>query len=224
LKKLCFDTAVVLFSGGQDSTTCLYYAKKNYKKIYALTFDYGQRHKIELSAAKEIAKFAGVEHTQLEISGFKQLGGSSLTSPNIPVSSELSPANNLPTTFVPGRNIIFLTYAAAFAYQNNAGVLVTGICQTDFSGYPDCRIETMNSLEETLRYGLDADFKIVTPLMYLSKAETVKLAEKFGALEALSLSHTCYNGQKPPCQNCPACLLRARGFQEAGIPDPLLVP
>lgn len=222
MKELLKTGAVVLFSGGQDSTTCLYWAIKNYSKVYALTFNYGQRHLIELDAAKKIANFAGVNHTILNISGLDQIGGSSLVSKEIPISNENSTSDGLPTSFVPGRNLIFLTYAAAFAYQVNAAVLVTGVCQTDYSGYPDCRKNTIETLNSAINLGIEAEFIIETPLMHLSKSETVKLAEEVGAMTALSYSHTCYNGVFPPCNTCPACALRAKGFSEAGIKDPLL--
>ncbi|MHC5067932.1 MAG: 7-cyano-7-deazaguanine synthase, partial [Planctomycetota bacterium] len=128
----------------------------------------------------------------------------------------------LPNTFVPGRNLLFLTLAAAWAYQLGAANLVTGVCETDFSGYPDCRATTMRALEAALTAGMDAGFVIHTPLMHLDKAATVALAQELNALDLLAWSHTCYNGVVPPCGACPACQLRARGFAEAGIEDPLL--
>lgn len=213
--------AVVVLSGGQDSTTCLYWALDRFGAdgIEALTFDYGQRHRIELECAGKVAEFAGVAHTTLPIDTFEALGGNSLIDAEIEV--EESADTNLPNTFVPGRNIVFLTYAAAFAWQRGITELVTGVAQTDYSGYPDCRRETIDALENTLNLGMEGTFTIHTPLMNLSKKETVEMAMDLGALGAMALTHTCYNGQRPPCGKCPACELRARGFREAGIADPI---
>jgi 7-cyano-7-deazaguanine synthase len=213
--------AVVVLSGGQDSTTCLYWALDRFGdgNVEALTFDYGQRHRIELECAEKVAQGAGVAHTTLPIDTFSALGGTSLTDAGLPV--EGAPANGLPNTFVPGRNLVFLTFAAAFAWQRGIVELVTGVAQTDYSGYPDCRQDTIDELEKTLCLGMERTFTIHTPLMTLSKKETVELARDLGALDAMALTHTCYNGQRPPCGECPACRLRAKGFLEAGIADPL---
>ena len=213
--------AVVVLSGGQDSTTCLYWALDRFGagNVEALTFDYGQRHRIELDCAAQIAKHAGVVHTLLPIDTFAALGGNALTDSDIAV--EESNGNDLPITFVPGRNLIFLTFAAAFAWQRGISDLVAGVAQTDYSGYPDCRRDTIDALEQTLNLGLERTFTIHTPLMILSKKETVELAQDLGALDAMGLTHTCYNGQRPPCGTCPACQLRAKGFLEAGVADPL---
>jgi 7-cyano-7-deazaguanine synthase len=135
---------------------------------------------------------------------------------------ETAPEGALPTTFVPGRNLIFLTFAAAFAYQKGIGNLVTGVAQTDYSGYPDCREKTLKALETAIQLGMEYEVQIHTPLMFMSKAETVQLAQQCGAMEALAHSHTCYRGEQPPCGHCPACELRAKGFKEAGLPDPLV--
>jgi 7-cyano-7-deazaguanine synthase len=216
--------AVVVLSGGQDSSTCLYWAIDRWGRegIVTLTFDYGQRHRIELEAARDVAQFAGVPNTVLPIDTLRVLGGSALTADEITVRSEVNPENNLPNTFVPGRNLIFLTYAAAFAYQTGLHHLVTGVAQTDYSGYPDCREPTIQSLEETIRLGMEYEIAIHTPLMHLTKADTVRMVSELGGLEAMGLTHTCYNGQRPPCGTCPACVIRARGFEEAGVPDPLI--
>ena len=187
-----------------------------------MTFDYGQRHRIELEAARDVAQFAGVPNTVLPIDTLRVLGGSALTADEIAVRSELSPENNLPNTFVPGRNLIFLTYAAAFAYQRGIHHLVTGVAQTDYSGYPDCREQTIKALEKAVGLGMEYEISIHTPLMHLSKADTVGMVSELGGLEAMALTHTCYNGQRPPCGTCPACVIRARGFEEAGMPDPLI--
>jgi 7-cyano-7-deazaguanine synthase len=213
--------AVVVLSGGQDSTTCLYWALARFGEdgVEALTFDYGQRHRIELECAGKVAQCAGVAHTTLPIDTFAALGGNSLTDAGIQV--EDAPDNDLPNTFVPGRNIVFLTFAAAYAWQRGIADLVTGVAQTDYSGYPDCRQETIDALEQTLNLGMEREFTIHTPLMNLSKKETVEMARDLGALQAMALTHTCYNGQRPPCGECPACRLRAKGFLEAGVADPL---
>lgn len=212
---------VVVLSGGQDSTTCLYWALDRFAvdNVLALTFDYGQRHRIELDCAANVAQHARVAHTTLPIDTFLALGGNALTDAGIAVDE--APGNALPNTFVPGRNLIFLTFAAAFAWQRDIVDLVTGVAQTDYSGYPDCRRDTIDELEKTLGLGMQREFKIHTPLMNLSKKETVEMARDLGALDAMALTHTCYNGLRPPCGECPACRLRVKGFLEAGIADPL---
>ena len=216
--------ALVVLSGGQDSTTCLYWALDRFgrEQVEALSFDYGQRHRIELDCAQQIAALAGVAHTILPIDTFAALGGNALTDDGIAVQTGVNPQTALPNTFVPGRNLIFLTFAAAFAYPRGIRELVTGVAQTDYSGYPDCRQTTLQALEQALRLGMEFAITIHAPLMFQSKADTVQLAQALGALPALAYSHTCYNGQQPPCGECPACLLRAKGFAEAGIADPLL--
>jgi 7-cyano-7-deazaguanine synthase len=217
-------TALVVLSGGQDSTTCLYWAIKRYGRdsVSSVTFDYGQRHRIELECARRIAAAAGVENTCLPIDTFAALGGDSLTDASIDVTTEVKQSSGLPNTFVPGRNLIFLTFAAAFAYQRNIDNLVTGVAQTDYSGYPDCREKTIQSLQESIRLGMQSSVRIHTPLMNLSKQETVELAVELGAIDAMALTHTCYNGVRPPCGQCPACILRAKGFADAGVADPLV--
>jgi 7-cyano-7-deazaguanine synthase len=211
--------AVVLLSGGQDSTTCLAWAMARFSRVVTVTIDYGQRHRIELDAARRIAAAANVPHALIPCDSFIALGGNSLTS-SMPV--EAASAGALPNSFVPGRNLVFLTLAAAFAWQRGIADLVTGVCQTDYSGYPDCRADTMTALQAALRAGMDCPFTIHAPLMHLTKAETVLLLRDLGRLDWLSLSHTCYNGAVPPCGTCPACQLRAKGFAAAGLPDPLL--
>jgi len=219
------DKALVVLSGGQDSTTCLYWSIDRFgvDNVQSVTFDYGQRHRVELDCAQEVASFANVPNTILPIDTFNALGGNALTDSNIAVESSLGDQQHLPNTFVPGRNLIFLTFAAAFASQRGIEHIVTGVAQTDYSGYPDCREETMESLQATLRLGMESDVQIHTPLMHLSKKETVDLAQQLGAMPAMALTHTCYNGERPPCGVCPACLLRAKGFAEAGVTDPLLL-
>ncbi|MBT8091108.1 MAG: 7-cyano-7-deazaguanine synthase QueC [Gammaproteobacteria bacterium] len=218
------ESALVVLSGGQDSTTCLYWAIDRFgtANVYTMSFDYGQRHKIELECAARIAEHASVSNVCLPINTFAAIGGDALTESDIAVANSLSAEGGLPNTFVPGRNLVFLTFAAAYAYQRGIEHLVTGVAQTDYSGYPDCREDTIRALQQTLRAGMESAIVIHTPLMHMSKKETVELAVQFGALPALALTHTCYNGERPPCGECPACQLRAKGFAEAGIQDPLL--
>jgi len=216
--------ALVVLSGGQDSTTCLYWAIAGFGRdnVQTLTFDYGQRHRLELDCARQVAAFARVPHTVLPINTFAALGGNALTDETVAVTAALDPQTRLPNTFVPGRNLIFLTFAAACAYPRGIEHLVIGASQTDYSGYPDCRENTFKALEQALRLGMAADFTIHAPLMFLSKQETVELAQALGALPAMVYTHTCYHGRQPPCGECPACVLRAKGFAEAGLLDPLV--
>lgn len=218
------DQALVVLSGGQDSTTCLYWAIDRFGSgnVSTVTFDYGQRHRIELSCAASVAENAGVTNVCLPIDTFAALGGNALTDSEIEVEAVSSSATELPNTFVPGRNLIFLTFAAAFAYRRGIEHLVTGVAQTDYSGYPDCREATIRALQQTLRLGMESRIVIHTPLMSLSKKQTVELARDLGGLDAMALTHTCYNGARPPCEECAACVLRAKGFAAAGLSDPLL--
>lgn len=218
------EKALVVLSGGQDSTTCLYWAIDRFGRsnVSSITFDYGQKHRIELECAREVAAAAGVANICLPIDTFTALGGDALTDMAIPVSDEADQETELPVTFVAGRNLIFLTFAAAYAYRHGIQHIVTGVAQTDYSGYPDCREETMAALQRAITLGMDREFTIHTPLMHRSKKETVELAVRLGVLEAMALTHTCYNGLRPPCGECQACRLRARGFAEAGVQDPLL--
>ena len=219
--------ALVILSGGQDSTTCLYWAinKFGHENVSSLSFDYGQRHKIELVSAQKVAEIAAVSNEILPINTFTAIGGNALTDDiDIKQSADdqQEDIDQLPNTFVPGRNLIFLTYAAAYAYSRGIDHLVIGVAQTDFSGYPDCRENTINSLEQTLRLGMESNITIHAPLMNISKADTVELAIKLGAMDAMAYTHTCYNGSQPPCQKCDACILRAKGFAEAKVADPLI--
>jgi 7-cyano-7-deazaguanine synthase len=218
------ERALVLLSGGQDSTTCLWWALDRFgsENVQAISFDYGQRHRVELESAVAVAALAGVPQVCLPIDTFAALGGDALTDAALEVGEHTDSGDGLPNTFVPGRNLVFLTYAAAWAWRRRIRNLVTGVAQTDYSGYPDCRAATLAALEEALRLGMETDIEIHAPLMYLSKRETVELAAALGALDAMALTHTCYNASRPPCGKCPACRLRARGFAEAGVPDPLL--
>lgn len=213
------EKALVVLSGGQDSTTCLYWALQRFDTVECVTYDYGQRHRIEIACAQRIAKLAGVAHRVVPVGSLAALGGNSLTDDSIDVDA--ADSEGLPNSFVPGRNLLFLTLAAAQGWQAGIEHLVTGVAQTDYSGYPDCRAETLTALQQALRLGMESNVTIHTPLMNLSKKETVLLAQECNALEAMALTHTCYNGARPPCGDCPACVLRARGFAEAGIADPL---
>lgn len=218
------ERALVILSGGQDSTTCLYWAIRRFgpQDVQSITFDYGQRHRIEIECARRVAEGARVPHAVLPIDTFAAIGGDALTDDRVDVPGADARSDSLPATFVPGRNLVFLTYAAAYAWRREIRHLVTGVAQTDYSGYPDCRRETIDAVERSLQLGLERDFRIHTPLSDLSKKQTVLLARELGALDALALTHTCYRGARPPCGRCAACELRAKGFAEAGIRDPLL--
>ncbi|EGR2025380.1 7-cyano-7-deazaguanine synthase QueC [Vibrio cholerae] len=206
--------AVVVFSGGQDSTTCLVQALKEFDEVHAITFDYGQRHKLEIEVAQQLAKQLGVTaHKVMDVSLLNELAISSLTRDDIPVSHELQ-ANGLPNSFVPGRNILFLTLAGIYAYQIGATTVITGVCETDFSGYPDCRDEFVQAMNQALAKGMDLPLMIRTPLMWLNKAETWALADQLGALDLVRhQTLTCYNGLiGDGCGECPACGLRQAGL------------
>lgn len=222
---------LVVFSGGQDSTTCLHWALRTFRSVEAIFFDYGQRHASEQQAAETIAERLGIRLRVFRLDFFTQMGGNALIDSTLSIEAESSPGS-LPNTFVPGRNLIFLTYAASYAYTLGIRDLVTGVCQTDYSGYPDCRDETILSLEKALSLGLGwstQDFSdrpekgltLHTPLMFQSKADSVRWAVELGAIDSLAFSHTCYEGSFPPCGKCPSCLLRQKGFAEAGVEDPL---
>ncbi len=215
-------TCLVVFSGGQDSTTCLHWALRSFAKVEAIFFDYGQRHASELQAAQTIAARLQVPLRVFNLDFFRELGGNALVDSTVAIAPV--PETGLPNTFVPGRNLIFLTYAASYAFTRGIRDLVTGVCQTDYSGYPDCRDATLKSLERALGLGLEYDeggLVIHTPLMFMTKAESVAWARELGALDSLAYSHTCYEGDYPPCGKCPACILRKKGFAEAGLEDPL---
>jgi 7-cyano-7-deazaguanine synthase len=211
---------VVLFSGGQDSTTCLYWAKVVFDEVQALSFDYGQKHRVELDAGAAIAELAGVERAVVAVPSFAQLSDTALVG-----SQDIAqPDGELPTTFLPGRNLVFLSIAAGLAAERGIADIVTGICQTDYSGYPDCRDEFRIAMEQAASVGTAQVLRIHAPLMWLTKAETVRLARRLpGCWDALALSHTCYKGQRPACGECPACRLRAKGFADAGETDPACV-
>ena len=226
---LSTDAALVLFSGGQDSTTCLAWALQRYTRVETLGFDYGQRHAIELTVRPNIlqairtldqgwAARLGEDHV-LDLSVLGDVSETALTR-----DSEITmQADGLPNTFVPGRNLLFLTLAAALAYRRGIGVLVGGMCETDYSGYPDCRDETLRALQSTLRLGVNTELTIETPLMWLDKAATWQLADQLGGMALIDLiraeTHTCYLGERRQlhewgygCGHCPACELRAKGY------------
>ena len=223
--------ALVLFSGGQDSTVCLAFALARYAHVETIGFDYGQRHGVELHCRQIVreeiaARFPtwrprlGPDHV-LDIASFGAIGDTALTS-----ETEITMlASGLPSTFVPGRNLVFFVYAAALGYRRNLPVLVGGMCETDYSGYPDCRDETLQALAQAIRLGTEVDFQIETPLMWLTKAETWSLADGLGGEDLIELilehSHTCYKGVRDErhdwgygCGACPACELRAAGHAE----------
>lgn len=205
--------AVVVFSGGQDSTTCLVWALQNFSHVEAVTFRYGQRHSLEIKCAEDIAKKLSVPHHILDLELLNQLAPSALTRDDIEIES--GNEGTLPSTFVPGRNHIFLSFATILAKQIGASHIVTGVCQTDFSGYPDCRDVFVKSLNVTLNLAMDEEFVIHTPLMWLDKKETWALADELGYFD-LVRNHTltCYNGiMGDGCGECPACQLRNRGLQ-----------
>ncbi|MEJ2762737.1 7-cyano-7-deazaguanine synthase QueC [Photobacterium sp. MCCC 1A19761] len=208
--------AVVVFSGGQDSTTCLIQAMAQFDEVHCLTFDYGQRHKLEIEVAESICRELGIAaHKVMDVGLLNELAISSLTRDNIPVSHELQD-NGLPNSFVPGRNILFLTLAGIYAYQIGADTVITGVCETDFSGYPDCRDEFVKSLNQSLVLGMDRPLNIATPLMWLNKAETWALADQCGKLEFVrEKTLTCYNGViGDGCGDCPSCDLRRAGLED----------
>lgn len=223
--------ALVLFSGGQDSTTCLAWALNHYGKVETIGFDYGQRHAIELTVRpgilQQMRQLSGAWDSRLgqdhllDLGLLGQISHTALTQ-DVAIAMQ---DNGLPNTFVPGRNLLFMMVAATLAYRRGLQVLVGGMCETDFSGYPDCRDDTMKALQVTLNLGLDTRTILETPLMWLDKMQTWQLAEKMGGPALTEIirqqTHTCYLGQRDTlhpwgygCGNCPACQLRARGYQQ----------
>jgi 7-cyano-7-deazaguanine synthase len=206
--------ALVIFSGGQDSSTCLFWAKNNFESVEAISFYYGQRHASELKAANEIASLAEVPLNVMELPLLNSLTENSLTRKDIPI--EKAGGSSVPNTLVEGRNLLFLTYAAIYAKSRGIAHLVTGVSQTDYSGYPDCRNEFIVSANATLNLAMDFNFKIHTPLMFLSKSQTWMMAEELGVLEIIKeKTVTCYEGiTGEGCRRCPSCLLRSKGLNE----------
>jgi 7-cyano-7-deazaguanine synthase len=227
--------ALVVLSGGQDSTTCLFWAIREGYEVHAITFDYGQKHKVEIQSAVRIAAMAGVlSHEIIEMGDTILAGTSPLTNKDVKLeqyADHHSLPGGLEKTFVPMRNQLFLTVAANRAYVMGCNVLVTGVCQEDSGGYPDCRATFISALQDAINYGTFTGepgtlppLRILTPLMFLTKADSVKLAQALpGCMEALAYSHTSYDGAYPPVGKDHATLLRAKGFEEAGVPDPLVV-
>ncbi|KIL45349.1 7-cyano-7-deazaguanine synthase QueC [Jeotgalibacillus soli] len=205
--------ALVVFSGGQDSTTCLFWAKQHFDEVEVVTFKYGQRHIEEINCAREIANDQGVNHHVLDMSLLNQLAPSALTREDQAIIQE---EGQLPSTFVPGRNLLFMSFAAVLAKQIGARHLVTGVCETDFSGYPDCRDIFIKSLNVTVNLSMEEDFVIHTPLMWLDKEQTWELADSLNAFDYIrTKTLTCYNGIKGDgCGTCPACELRRRGMEQ----------
>ncbi|KAA0546684.1 7-cyano-7-deazaguanine synthase QueC [Bacillus sp. BGMRC 2118] len=207
------EKAVVVFSGGQDSTTCLFWALKNFDEVETVTFNYNQKHKLEIDVAAEIAKELNVKHTVLDMSLLNQLAPNALTRDDIDIAHN---EGELPSTFVDGRNLLFLSFAGVLAKQVGARHIITGVCETDFSGYPDCRDVFIKSLNVTLNLSMDYPFVIHTPLMWINKAETWGLADELGVLDFVrEKTLTCYNGViADGCGECPACHLRKRGLDD----------
>jgi 7-cyano-7-deazaguanine synthase len=226
---LSADNALVLFSGGQDSTTCLAWALKNFAQVETIGFHYGQRHAVELDMRPAIRKKLAALDAQWaarlgedRVISLDALGAVSDTALTRDMAIEMS-ANNLPTTFVPGRNLVFLAFAGAVAYRRGIKHLVAGMCETDYSGYPDCRDDTLKAMQLALTLGMDRRFVVHTPLMWIDKAETFAMARKLGGEKLLALviedTHSCYLGDRSQrhdwgygCGECPACRLRAAGF------------
>lgn len=228
------EKAVVLLSGGQDSTTCLFWALQRFDSVHCLSIHYGQKHEIEVTAAEKVVKIAQAAYPDAAISyeecsvGKVLLGTSPLVNNEKPLG-KYEQVEDLPggvePTFVPGRNLLFLVLAANRAATIGATEIVTGVCQEDFGGYFDCRRVFIDAMEAALSQGMvgdDSSYKIHTPLMDLNKAQSVHLAAVMdGCFSALTWSHTCYDGQFPPCAKCHACHLRQRGFEDAGLEDPI---
>ncbi|MFH5779337.1 7-cyano-7-deazaguanine synthase QueC [Heyndrickxia oleronia] len=212
--KLKKEKAIVVFSGGQDSTTCLFWALKRFEEVIAVTFDYNQRHKAEIDCAINITQELGIVHHILDMQLLNQLAPNALTRVDIDVTD--GEEGELPSTFVPGRNLLFLSFAGVVASQVGAKHIITGVCETDFSGYPDCKDIFIKSLNVTLNLAMDKQFIIHTPLMWINKAETWKLADELGALDFVrTKTLTCYNGIiAEGCGECPACKLRKRGYDD----------
>lgn len=206
---------LVILSGGQDSTTCLFWAIDRYgrEQVEAIGFDYGQKHKNELKCAENICEEQGIKFKILPLPLLNEITSNSLTRSNIEVDTKKA-ADALPNSFVDGRNLLFLSYGAIYAKSKGMNTLVTGVCETDFSGYPDCRDVFIKSLDVTLNLAMDYKFIIETPLMWLNKAEVWQMADDLGVLDIIyNQTLTCYNGQMGGCGVCPACALRQKGYE-----------
>jgi 7-cyano-7-deazaguanine synthase len=233
--------ALVVLSGGQDSTTCLLWAKAMFDEVHAISFDYGQKHRVELEAAQKVAHLCGVaSHEIVNVQGLLR-GRSPLVDPSTPLETysgfeqmDKTIGNRVELTFVPLRNLLFLVVAGNYALAKDCFTLVTGVCQMDNANYPDCTEVFILKAEMVLHEALGMarpdyyasgkpQLSIEAPLLFLSKDETVHLAQQYEGWEAaLAESHTCYAGQVPPCGKCHACILRAEGFRRAGVVDPLV--
>lgn len=209
------ENALVLFSGGQDSTTCLFWAIKQFKTVTALCFTYGQRHSQEVENARRIAEQANVPFEVMDATIISHLSPNSLTDDKIEMDQE-QPTDSFPNTFVPGRNMLFVSFAASMAFSRNIRHIVTGVSEADYSGYPDCRDTFIHSLNTTINLAMDKHFLIHTPLMWRNKAEVWKLADDLGVFDLVrNETLTCYNGIiAEGCGHCPACTLRKKGLQE----------
>lgn len=223
-------STVVLLSGGQDSTTCFYWALTKFDRVEAVSFDYGQRHRVELELAEMHARDTATPHKVLSVEALNQLGAASLTNPDIgnlhagPQTNVYADKRGLPQSFVPGRNLLFFTLAAAYALPRGIESIVVGVCGQDRAGYPDCRPAFVNDMALAIATGMDApDFEIHAPLLYLSKAETWAMADEMGALSQIVLdTHTCYEGDRSGapapwgygCGECGACVERRKGYEE----------
>ena len=206
--------ALVVFSGGQDSTTCLFQAMQQYgaENVQAITFAYGQRHGIELERAASIAQELGIRQTVLDLSLITAITHNALTDAQAAIQTD---AQGMPNTFVDGRNALFLLYAAIYAKSQNIRDIFIGVCETDFSGYPDCRQIFVQSMNVTLNLAMAYDFRLHTPLMYLTKKQTWALADELDVLDYIrTRTHTCYLGVDGGCHECPSCVLRERGLAE----------
>lgn len=207
--------ALVIFSGGQDSTTCLLQAIADYghENVETISFHYGQRHAIELEKAKWIANDLGIKQTVIDTSVIKQTTNNALIDSSQEIQANQD--SNYPNTFVDGRNMLFLLLAGCYAKQQGINDIIIGVCETDFSGYPDCRDIFVKSMNVSMNLAMDYAFNIITPLMYLTKAQTWAMADNLGYLEYVqTYTHTCYYGVEGGCGTCPSCLLRDKGLQE----------
>lgn len=209
--------AIVLFSGGQDSTVCLYWAKQIFEEVHPLIINYGQKHDIELDSASHIVVLAElIDFTEFVF--FPKIKGGKL------LGQESKATGTVADTWVPYRNMLFLTLALNHAVAKDCQAVVIGVNSVDYSGYPDCRKEFIEAFEKTAELASEKEIKVLTPLITLSKKEIVELGTLIpGCMEALAYSHTCYNGVYPPCGECASCKLRAEGFKQAGIEDPLII-
>jgi len=205
--------ALVIFSGGQDSSTCLINALQQYDEVQVITFKYGQKHVIEIDKAIEIAKHFDVKQTIIDLELMKDITSNALMNADMQINYE--EGEYIPNTFVDGRNAIFILLAAIYAKSQDIKDIIVGVCETDFSGYPDCRHVFVKSMNVTINLAMDYNFNVIAPLMYLTKKETWALADELGYLEYVrDNTHTCYEGIIGGCGVCPSCILRNKGYDE----------